>query len=172
MRKEKQLLIDEIVDQIEDANGFVVMSYEKIGANQNFDFRSSVREAGGNFMIVKKRVFAKALEGKDYSFNKDELPGHVALMLAGEDVVAATKAACDFAKGNKNLVEILGGLIEGSKCSSQDVVRISKLPGRDQMRSEFLGLLTAPMSQTLSVMDALLTSVPHCLENKANKEGE
>ena len=43
---------------------------------------------------------------------------------------------------------------------------MSKLPSKDEMRAQFLGTLEAPMAQTLAVMDALLTSVVHCLNNK------
>jgi large subunit ribosomal protein L10 len=52
-------------------------------------------------------------------------------------------------------------------CSASDVEQISKLPGKDEMRSQFLGTLEAPLAQTLSVLEALLTSVMYCLENKS-----
>jgi large subunit ribosomal protein L10 len=35
------------------------------------------------------------------------------------------------------------------------------------MRAQFLGLLEAVPAQTLGVMDALLTSVVYCLDNKS-----
>ena len=34
--------------------------------------------------------------------------------------------------------------------------QISKLPGKDEMRAQFLGLLEAPMAQTLAVMEAVI----------------
>ena len=45
-----------------------------------------------------------------------------------------------------------------------------KLPAKDEMRAQLLGLFEAPMSQTLSTMESLLTSVMHCLENKKDKD--
>ena len=50
---------------------------------------------------------------------------------------------------------------------AEDVKAISELPSQDEMRAQFVGLLEAPMTQTLSVMQALLTSIMYCLENKA-----
>jgi large subunit ribosomal protein L10 len=35
------------------------------------------------------------------------------------------------------------------------------------MRAQLLGTFEAPMSQTLAVVEAILCSVLHCLENKA-----
>ena len=54
----------------------------------------------------------------------------------------------------------------------KDLEIISQLPTKDVMRSQLLGLFEAPMSQTLAVMEALLCSVPHCLENKAALENK
>ena len=53
---------------------------------------------------------------------------------------------------------------------ASDVERLSKLPSKDEMRAQFLSVLEAPMSQTLAVMEALLTSVPYCLDNKCKQE--
>jgi large subunit ribosomal protein L10 len=47
---------------------------------------------------------------------------------------------------------------------------ISKLPTLLEMRAQFLGLLEAPMTQTLGTIQAMLTSVIYCLDNKAKKE--
>ena len=54
-------------------------------------------------------------------------------------------------------------------CSASDVEQISKLPSKEEMRAQFLGTLEAPLSQTLGVIEALLTTVMHCLENKSGQ---
>lgn len=78
----------------------------------------------------------------------------------------------DFRKTNKENFSVLGGRFEGKECSEKDLEIISQLPTKDVMRSQLLGLFEAPMSQTLAVMEALLCSVPHCLENKAALENK
>ncbi|MEX0961585.1 MAG: 50S ribosomal protein L10 [Simkaniaceae bacterium] len=172
MRQEKQLLLDDIRDQIDESDAFVVTSYKSLGANISFDFRVRLRQQGGRFLVMKKRVFLKAIEGIQAKFNEDELPGHVGILLAKDDTVGATKTLFDFKKSHEDLIEILGGLFEGAQCSKDDVLTISKLPNRDEMRSQLLGLFEAPISLSLSAMEALLTSLMHCLENKAKKEEE
>jgi len=170
MRDEKQLLLDDVKEQIEESKNFVLTGYKSLGANTTFDLRLKLRESGSRFLGLKKRLFLKALEGSEVKFDHKDLNGHIGLALAGDDAAATSKSMCDFAKDHKELVEILGGYIDGAFCTPADVLKISKLPSKDEMRASLLGLFEAPQAQTLSTMDALLTSVIHCLENKSQKE--
>jgi large subunit ribosomal protein L10 len=56
--------------------------------------------------------------------------------------------------------------------NAADVEIMSQLPSKDVMRAQFLGLLEAPMAQTLAVMEALISSVVYCLDNKIELDGQ
>lgn len=170
MREEKQLLLDEIKNKIQDSSALVLTRYESMAPNVAADFRKSLQEAGGSYTVVQKRVLLKAAEEGGLSLDPGLLQGHIGVVFAKEDPISSTKALFAFAKENKETFEILAGQFEGKLCSAADVKAISELPSQDEMRAQFLGLLEAPMSQTLSVMDALLTSIMHCMENKNAKE--
>ncbi len=170
MRKEKQLLLDEIQDKIGDAEALVWTSYQSLKPDLSADFRMQLLKAGGGFAVVKKRVLLKAAEAKGLALDEKTLGGHIGVAFAYEDPITMTKVVFDFAKENKDTLTVLGGQFEGRLCSPEDVKAISQLPSQDEMRAQFIGLLEAPMSQTLSVMEALLTSIMHCLENKSQGE--
>ena len=65
-------------------------------------------------------------------------------------------------------MNVLTGYMDGKLYNAEEVKTLSELPSKDELRAQFVGLLEAPMGQTLGVFDALLTSVIHCLNNKAN----
>lgn len=167
MNKEKQLLLDEIKDQITQSGAFITLQYSKVTANMANEFRREIEKVGGSLEIVKKRLFIKVLESIGLKCDLSDLPGHVGLVFARRDPIETTKAIVNFSKNNENAFALIGGRVDGKLIDAKDVERLSKLPSKDQMRAEFLGLLEAPMAQTLSVMDSLLTSVVHCLSNKA-----
>lgn len=171
MRKEKQLLLDEIKETFESPTGVVVTQYDKLDSNATAEFRAKLNEAGAKYVAVKKRMLLKAAEQLGFELDKSQLEGHIGVMETGENFVEATKALCAFAKEHKKSLEILSGRFEGKAVSKDDVVAISQLPSQDEMRAQMLGLFEAPMSQTLAVMESLLTSVIYCLDNKA-KESE
>ncbi|MCH9613449.1 MAG: 50S ribosomal protein L10 [Chlamydiia bacterium] len=170
MRKEKQFLLDQIKSEIDDSNAMVMMSYQNLGPNATFELRDQIRKAGGHMTVVKKRVFVKALEAAGVAVDGVELSGHLAIIYTGEDTVAPTKAVFKFSTENAETLSVLGGHFDGKVATPADVEALSKLPSQDEMRAQFLGILEAPMSQTLAVFEALLTSVPHALENKAEKD--
>ncbi len=172
MRSEKQLLLDQVKQQLEEAPAFVLTSYYGVNPNLADEFRSKLYETGGFLYVIKKRVFLKAAEEAGIKIATDELKGHLALVYTGDDTVATTKAVFNFRNENKDLFEVLGGRFEGKMCSPAEVEQISKLPSKERMRSEFLGLLEAPMSGTLAAIEAILSSIVYCIDNKVQNEGE
>ncbi|MDF2577418.1 MAG: rplJ [Chlamydiales bacterium] len=172
MRQEKQLLLDEIQGSLDSSHAFIVARYQQLQAQTMSDFRRAVVKSGGRFQVVRKRVFLKAAESIGVTLSKEALDGHIGVLYTTKDPVEMTKAVFDFSKENADAVQVLAGHFDGKLYNASDVEKLSKLPGINEMRAQFLGLLEAPMAQTLGVMDALLTSVLHCLENKCQKESE
>lgn len=170
MRQEKQLLLDEIKEQIEKRESFVIMRYFGLGANTTADFRRQIADMGGNVEVVKKRILVKAAQEAGIELDNEALQGHIGLVFAGSDAVQTTKAVFKLRKDSNKAVEVLGGRFEGQLYNAEDVEKLSNLPGRDEMRAQLLGLFEAPMAQTVAVMQSALCSVLYCLENKAKKE--
>lgn len=169
MLAEKELFLEEVKGNIDLSAGFVLAGYKSINANAFAGFRNRLVETGGDFFVIKKRVFVKAAKDLGINYSIKELEGHVGLALAKDNFVGMTKALYGFNTENKEALTILGGHFEGKKISPQEVEQISKLPSMNEMRAQILGLLAAPMTQTLGVVQALLTSMIYCLDNKAKK---
>lgn len=172
MRPEKSILLKEIREKIDSSKAIVLATYTKMSPNMAADFRMNIGKTGGSFEVVKKRMLVKAAEEAGFSLDRSNLQGHIGVVFAEEDPVQTTKYVYKFAKENESILKVLGGRFEGALCGAKDVELISQLPSQDEMRSQLLGLFEAPMSQTLAVMEALLCSVPFCLENKASESKE
>jgi large subunit ribosomal protein L10 len=169
MRKEKQLLLDEIKGQIDQANALVLTRYQKMDPNLASTFRMMLMQAGGSFEVVRKRVLVKAAASAGVMLDLSALQGHIGVIFSSGDPISVTKGVYQFAKENEEVLEVLGGRFEGKLFSAADVKQIADLPSKDEMRAMFLGLLEAPMAQTLSTMEALISSVIYCLDNKSQK---
>ena len=167
MREEKQLLLDEIEDKIGQSTSLVLLKYQNMTPNKAADFRSKVVGSGGLFQVMRKRIFIKAAAAAGIEFDLAALEGHVGVVFAYQDPVPVTKLIYEFSKENDQALEVLCGRFEGKLFTAGDVKQISNLPSRDEMRAQFLGTLEAPLSQTLAVMEALLSSIMYCLENKS-----
>ncbi len=169
MRAEKQFLLDEIQEKITTAKALVFASYKKLEPNVAAGFRSNLAKTGGSLEVVRKRILIKAAQVAGVTIDKKLLEGHIAVFFAEQDPVQTAKTIFQFSSENAEVLKVLGGRFEGAMCSAQDVEQISKLPGKDEMRAQLLGTLEAPLSQTLAVFEALVTSVIYCLDNKCQQ---
>ncbi len=169
MRKEKEYLLDAIDAQIKGSGSFVLMSYQGLSANLANDFRCEVEKMGGTVQMVRKRLLVKAAKGLGFEIQLEQLPGHIGVVQGGTDVLETTKYLFRFGKDHENMVNVIGGSFEGELHDAATMKQLSELPSKDEMRAQFLATLEAPLSQTLSTMQALLCSVLYCLENKSQK---
>ncbi len=171
MRAEKQFLLDEVKDKIAGAKAIVIARYKKLEPNVAAPFRMNLAKTGGVLEVVRKRLLLKAAESLGVAIDPSWLGnGHIAVIAAREDAVQTTKVIYQFCQENEEVLEIVGGQFEGALCQKQDFEQIAKLPSQDVMRAQFLSVLEAPLSQTLACMEALLTSVIYCVDQRASQE--
>jgi len=166
MRQEKQYLYNEIEDQMNQTGSVIVTAYQSLQPNTSWKLRSSLKEVGATLEVVKKRIFLKAAKEKQIDVKLDDLTGHIGVIFAGKDVIQSTKALFQFEEENEGMIQPLFAYAEGNFYTASQVKELATLPSESEMRAQFLGLLEAPMAETLSVMQSLLTSVMYCLENK------
>lgn len=171
MRAEKELLKNEIKDKLEQYASFVVMQYKNLTANNANALRREIGKMGGDVEVVRKRVLLKAAEDAGVQLDHSSLQGHIGIVFFGNDPIESTKAVIKFSQDRDKVIQLLGGRFDGQLYSGADVERLSTLPGKDEMRAHLLSVFEAPLSQTLAVIEALLASVPYCLDNKSKLEG-
>jgi large subunit ribosomal protein L10 len=169
VKKEKMMLLDDMQGQMKKSGTFIVTQYQGLSGARAHEFRRELGKSGAYFEVVRKRMLLHAAKNLGISFDPKQLPGHIGLVLGASDPLETTKFVLKFSENNEQAIQLLGGFFEGQKLSADDVKRLAKLPSRDVMRSEFLGLLEAPMAQMLSTIEAVLSSVVYCMDNKINE---
>ncbi len=156
-------------EKIDGSKGFIIARYQGLTAQRARAWRDTVANANGDFEVVRKRVFVKAAESAGIKLTDLNMEGHVGIIFAKEDPLSLSKIALKYGEDNEKAVEILGGMIDGTLCSGQEVEQLAKLPGLDQLRAQILGLLEAPLSGTVGVVQAALASPLYCLSEKEKK---
>lgn len=170
MREEKQLLLDEIKEKIEESNGFIIARYQNLTAARSRQFRDAIANAGGEFEVVGKRVFIKAAENQGIKLDVKNFQGHVGVIFTQQDVTQLAKLAISYGEQNDSAIALLGARIDREICSAEEIEAIAKLPSLLELRAQIVGMLEGPMAQTIGVMRAALTSSLYCLEEKSKKE--
>jgi large subunit ribosomal protein L10 len=167
MRPEKQLLLDDIKGKISEAKGYFLTRYSKMDPNLASKFRFSLHKSGSDFEVIRKTILLKAAEAAGSPIDPALLDGHIGIVFAEQDPLQTAKAVFKFKNEHEEVIEVIGGRFEGQLYSGKDIEALSKLPSKPEMQAQFLGLLEAVPSQLLAVIDALLTSMGHILDNKS-----
>ena len=169
MKQEKQLLLEEMKDQLKKSGSFVVTQYQNMNGDRAHEFRRALAQTGGYYEVVRKRMLVQAARQIGIEFNPEELPGHIGLVLGANDCLEASKVVLNFGTKNSDSITLIAGYLDGQKASREDVQRLATLPGKDQMRAELIGLFVAPMTGVLGTMEAVMSDVVSCIDSKANQ---
>ena len=158
---------------LDDAKTFFLVDYQGLSAGELGRLRAAVRESGGRILVAKNTLIDVVLKEQGIEGFGDTLTGPTALVLVGEDPVAPLKAISDFAKDHpKDLPHGKGGLLQGGIVSAEALDRIAKLPSRQQLQSELLGTLLAPLQQLVGVLQGPQRDLVSVMQNYSDKVKE
>jgi len=162
--------VAQLRDLLGDAKTFFLIDYQGLSAAQIGVLRTTVRDAGGRMLVAKNTLINVVLQEQGVEGVAAKLTGPTALILVGDDPVAPAKAITDFAKDHPNdLPAAKGGLLQGAVIEADAVARVAKLPAREQLLSELLGVLQAPLQQAVGVLQAAPQNLVSVMTNYAEK---
>jgi large subunit ribosomal protein L10 len=110
-----------------------------------------MREAGGEFHIVKNTLAKLALEKAGYSVPADYTEKSTAICFAYTEAAGFAKALLEVTKGME-AVKIKGGFMGNESLSSAQVKSLANLPPLPVMRAQLLGVLQAPAGKLVRTL--------------------
>ncbi|HRU00602.1 MAG TPA: 50S ribosomal protein L10 [Victivallales bacterium] len=171
MRAEKKVMIEEIGKALTQSKYVIFVSYKGMTVKDFSDIRGELAKNSSKCRVFKNRLIRKAAELEGIkSLSELVLKEDTALITGEGDVGVVAKVLADFAKTN-NKFNPKFGFLDGAVISAADVMEISKLPSKDILRAQLLGLLQAPSRNLASILYAKLSQVVNVLNNyKEEKE--
>ncbi len=152
------------------ASTFFLVDYQGLSAGELHRLRAQVRAAGGRLLVAKNTLINVVLDEHGIEGLQASLTGPTALVLVGDDMVAPAKALADHAKAHaKDLPVAKGGYLQGSVVGPEALARIATLPSREQLLSQLVGVLQAPLSQLVGVLEAPPQNLVTVFNNYADK---
>lgn len=134
--KQKQSVIDEIKDRVNNANTIVLFDYRGITDSEAKELRCKLRESNSDYKVYKNTLMVRAFNDLDIDLN-EALSGPSALAY-GEDQIAPIKVLSDFAKDHPSLV-LKVGLIDGAKADQAKLAEYATIPSRDGLLTMLAG---------------------------------
>ncbi|OGD93000.1 50S ribosomal protein L10 [Candidatus Curtissbacteria bacterium RIFCSPHIGHO2_01_FULL_41_44] len=171
--KAKELKIENLrslSEKIAKAKSLVFCDYRGLTAVQITSLRNKVKEAGGQLIVAKNTLIARALQSTIYQLptTNYQLSGPTAILFANQDEIAPLKIIADFIK-LQNLPKFKFGFFGKDFLDAQSVEAFSKIPPRDVLRAKFVGSLVSPIYGIVSVLGANIRNLVYVLDQAAKR---
>lgn len=145
-KKRKQEMLADYQKYLERSQAVVLAEYIGLSMKDLEALRSKVREAGGEFRVVKNTLAERAFQQAGYSIPQGYFTGSTAASFAFADAPTLVRTIMDFARTNE-FFKIKGGYLEFRPVSAEQVKALAELPTLPVLRARLLGVLLAPASQ-------------------------
>ena len=150
----KQPVVQEISENIKDAQSIVLVDYRGLTVEQDTRLRKELREAGITYKVYKNTMMNFAFKGTDYEALTPYLEGPSAVAVSKDDATAPARILSEFAKTADKL-EIKAGVVEGTVFDAAGMAAIASIPSREVLISKLLGSLQSPITNFARVMNQL-----------------
>ncbi len=156
--QQKQELVEEIKNKIENAGSTVVVEYRGLTVAEITELRRSLREEGCEMIVYKNSMTQRAVEKLGYNDLLESLTGPNAITVS-DDQIAASRVLSKFAKKHEKLV-IKAGIVDSKVVNANEIKQLAALPGKDGLLSMFLSCLQSPISAFARSVQAVADAQP------------
>lgn len=169
-REKKEELISEYKELVDNSSGLVFTDYRGISVAQIQELRTKLGESNAQYMVVKNRLFRRALDESEADQLGDMLEGPNAIVFLSEDLGRGVTALKDWIKDDgSDVVEIKGGLLESSVLDSKGAEALADLPTKEQTLAMILGVLSGPAGDLARILNAPSGSLARVINARAEQ---
>ncbi len=157
MKKEKKAeVVKEMHEKLLRSEGVFLVDFKGLTVADMMSVRASIKEVDGELKVVKNTLLKIALKDTPYQGIEKFLTGNNAIVFAYSDPVAVAKKVVKGSEDFEHLT-VKGGLIPGGDVlEADDVVKLSKLPGKEELVGKLLYLFDYPVQGLVNVTSGLL----------------
>ena len=143
--------------------------YKGATMKQLDDMRRKIREAGGEFHIVKNTLVSLAFKEQGMPLPKSFFEGSTAVSFAFTDAPGMAKIMTEFMRTTE-FIKVKGGYLDKQPMSYEDVKSLAELPPLPVVRAQLMGTLLAPASKLVRVLAEPARMVASVVKAYAERE--
>ena len=152
----KKAIVDALTQKLQTSTAAVFVDYKGITVAKDTELRNQFRAAGVEYAVVKNTLTRFAANKAGYTEFDEVLNGTTSMASTTDDPIAPARVVCEFAKKNKNVVRLKGGMVEGKVLSVEELMSFGELPSKNALVAQVLGTFLAPISSLAVVLNQIL----------------
>src|SRR5205814_7013210 len=171
MRPEKQFLTKEYLTRLNASPFFIIVDYKGLKVGHLTELRKRLIKAGAEVHVVKNSIFRLAAKEAGVADLNGALTGQLAVITGKRDVSVAAKVVKTFGSEFDRL-KIHFGYLNNQRLEQKDLLALADLPSIEVLRSRFLGLLKAPTTKLVTLLNTPASQLARVLQAKADKDAK
>ena len=168
---EKAETVTAVHQRLKSAKLAIVTEYRGLSVAQITRLRREIREASGEYQVIKNTLVRRALHGTVFGDLEKLLEGPNGWVFGYDDPVTLSKAVVKFADDNDKL-RIKGGVFEGSFMDTAGVKILSQMPSKPELQAKLLAMINAPATQLVRLIQEPGAGVVRLIESLRKAKGE
>jgi large subunit ribosomal protein L10 len=172
LRTEKEQVVAELAERLRASDTLILADYRGLSVSELDEVRTKLLEHGARFSVVKNTLTKRAAEVAGMETLTELLDGPTAIAFVGEgDMVAVAKTLNETSKRTK-VLEIKGGILQGTPMAASQVVELAALPPADVLQGQVLGAIVGPLNAIVGLFAAPLQDLVGLLDARVEQLGE
>jgi len=173
MQDFKKKIVAKLVKRMESAKSIVLVNYRGINISEVDELRSRMRNAEVDYFVAKNTYIKLALKELKISPLDKYLSNETAVAVSKKDEATSAKVICDFIKDvmGKKEFALKAGYVDGKLAEVEDLVKLAKLPSKDQLLALVLSTMNAPITSFVRLNSEIIKKAIYCIKEIAEKKG-
>jgi large subunit ribosomal protein L10 len=142
-KERKEEVLSTYSDWLKRSQAVILVEYTGATMKVMDGIRAKIRDAGGEFHVVKNTLARRAFKDNGMELPEDFLVKSTAVSFAFTDPASTAKALNEATKGIE-FVKVKGGFMSGRQLSAAQVKALADMPPLPVVRAQLLGVLQAP----------------------------
>ena len=154
LRKDKEQVVAELAERLRSSQTLILADYRGLSVSELDEVRTKLLEHGARFHVVKNTLTKRAADVAGFETLKELLDGPTAIAFVGDgDMASVAKTLSETARKTK-VLELKGGILEGTPMDASQVAELAKLPPADVLRGQVLGAIVGPLNEIVALFAA------------------
>lgn len=169
MRPEKASIVADVQAKLKKSPFLLIADYSGMQVKHFEELRARLAGVGAECHVVKNSFLKRAAKDLGLPELNGALAGQTAMITGESDICAAAKVLKTFvAEFEKPPVR--AGILDNAVLSADQVKALADLPSKEVLQAKLLGLLLAPATKLVRVLNEPGASLARLLKAKAEKE--
>ena len=150
-KQKKEEILAQYKDWLGQSQVVILVEYTGVTMKDLDTVRAKIREAGGEFHVVKNTLAKRALEASGMNVLEGQLVNSTAMGFAFKDAASVAKVLNDVTK-TVQAIKLKGGFLGTQSLGVGEVKALAELPPLPVVRGQLLGVLLAPASKLARIL--------------------